>query len=165
MPAAPLPASPTRPLQLHYTWASRLVWPNGTDAWRFNKREYLSPELLDTVGACLATAGAEHGQCSTAQLHVQRGGRQRVQLGVHMGPWASFQHRSRTCAQMPTIPLPPPYQEGWTTPTAAAPEGRPVTRALHDVIRLLVETMNAGIQEVGGARWRTVLDGGGARPW
>ena len=59
---------------------------------------------------------------------------------------------------MPLVPLPPPFQEGaWTTPSAAAPAGRNTTRALYDMMVLLAETMNRGIEEVGGARWREVL--------
>lgn len=35
--------------QLHFTWASRLVFPNGTDAWRFEKREYTKQQEVDEV--------------------------------------------------------------------------------------------------------------------
>lgn len=66
---------------------------------------------------------------------------------------------------MPKIMLPPPFEEGWSTPSAAAPEGRPTTRALYDTLRLLVETINRGIDEVGGHQWKQVLKGGGVRPW
>lgn len=49
------------PPQLHYTWRSALVWPNGTEAWRLEKRDYASPELLDTVGAFVShCAGSVH---------------------------------------------------------------------------------------------------------
>ena len=62
------------------------------------------------------------------------------------------------CAlQMPLVPLPPPFQEGWTTPSAAAPAGRSTTRGQYDMMVLLAETMNRGIEEVGGPRWREVL--------
>lgn len=60
--------------------------------------------------------------------------------------------------QLPLVPLPPPFEEGaWTTPSAAAPAGRSTTRAVHGVLVLLAETLNRGIEEVGGARWREVL--------
>lgn len=36
-------------VQLHYTWASRLVWPNGTDAWQFEKRESTEQRDVDEV--------------------------------------------------------------------------------------------------------------------
>ncbi len=46
-PGVPLHFLP--PSQLHYTWATRLTWPNGTDAWRFEKREYTKQQEVDEV--------------------------------------------------------------------------------------------------------------------
>lgn len=45
--------------------------------------------------------------------------------------------------QLPKIPPPPPFEEGWTLQ-----DGLPVPRPLYDVIALMILTMNAGIDVI-----------------
>lgn len=42
--------------------------------------------------------------------------------------------------QVPKIPPPPPFKEGWKLQ-----DGLPVTRDLYDIIKQMIDTMNAGI--------------------
>lgn len=142
---------------MHYTWGSRLRWPNGSDAWHFEKREHHEQWEVDEVwsrgalrwpGSCLAP----HALTAAIPTSIPR-------------PASA---RPRT--QLPLIPLPPPFEEGaWSTPSAAAPQGRPTTRAVYDTILALVEAFNRGLEEVGGPNWTQVLgrssgsgDGSGA---
>lgn len=60
--------------------------------------------------------------------------------------------------QLRKVPLPPPFEPGALfVKVPWKPGGIPVTKGIYDQIMLFVETLNAGIDEVGGADWREVL--------
>lgn len=52
------------------------------------------------------------------------------------------------------MPLPPPFREDWIAPGSDDP---PLTREGWELLTLLASTFNAGLDEVGGPRWREVL--------
>lgn len=62
--------APKTPLQMHYTYASRLMWPNGNDAWRWDKRERAAPADVEQVGgAGLRGRGALADAAADTPVH------------------------------------------------------------------------------------------------
>lgn len=61
--------------------------------------------------------------------------------------------------QLPPVPLPPPWSDGaFVTPSGkAGPDGAPTSKEDWELLRLEAATFNAGLEEVGGPRWREVL--------
>lgn len=148
---------------MHYTWPSQLLWAaNGSEAWSFEKRRISGAEavmLLPKVplpppfvpGAWITPSAAVRtllNPCTARAGGVQPHGCTRRRRPFHPPPLSCHACRppSPCCA-------------------VQAPKGRPTTQALYDTILLLIETINSGIDEVGGPKWRETLEGGGARPW
>jgi hypothetical protein len=115
---------------MHYTWGAVFNMPNGTKEWEFDKRYYTEPEHEQK--ASRGTRRADTPVVLRAQL--------RPTTVRSLDAPASRPATPASLAQVPKIPPPPPFKEGWKLQ-----DGLPVTRDLYDIIKLMIDTMNAGI--------------------
>ena len=56
----------------------------------------------------------------------------------------AYREADTTVVQTPRIPMPPPFQEGWTLEDSVTP----VTRPLYDTVSAMLTQMNAAIDKL-----------------
>lgn len=121
---------------MHYTWGPQFK-KGDTLVWEFDKRKYTEPKHEKEVGwwwGASLEQGRQVGLCCDNHAAAMTCAWELSSPS----PCQPLLQPSPCPLQLPKLPLPPPFEEGWKLQ-----DGIPVTRDLYDTLVLVRSTCNS----------------------